>query len=246
MIIDPTPETGIGVLVHGEARHNDQYLSRVFVQSQAQNPHTGYGFRIANSQGLWMQECGAFRCNVGFHILSTTGMTTEHLFLARNHADNCKSIGWLVEAGVGSVVRRIQFNADWSSSNGNSGWTFINNGGVLTDITLSNVRGYQNNGPAIFAQGVESLDITNATFAGNGISLDVNGELVLGKQIGSLRVLGGQMGGLSGLRAEVEYLILGIEYANHSEIRGNTGHGYLAICDQPKKEIDILPLNIIL
>ena len=123
---------------------------------------------------------------------------------------------------------------------------FINSGGVLADITLSNVRGYQNKGPAIFAQGVESLDISHATFAGNGISSDVNGELVLGKQIGSLRVVGGQMGGLSGLQAEVEYLILGIEGANYSEIRGNTGYGYLAICDRPEKEIAILPLNRIL
>ena len=201
MIVDPSPMGGIGVLIHGEGRHNDQYINKVFVQCQAQSAPCLAGFRIANTQGLWMTQSGAFHCNTGFEITATVGRVCEHLFLSQNHADTCTKDGWVIEAGNGAMVRRVFFSNDWSASNGGSGWVIRSSGGVVDDIRLEGGRAYSNFGPGMELVNCKISRVYRSTFTGNNVSKTENSEIVLAGTLDTVIIVGCEFGGLSGLDA---------------------------------------------
>ena len=231
MIIDPTPGHGIGVLLHGLQRHSDQYLNRVFVQSQNQSAPGAFGFKIANSQGLWMSECGAYRCNTGFLLTATPGMTSEHFFLTRNHADTCTGDGWMLEVGVNARLRRVQFDGDWSSSNGNSGWTLRNKGGSLNNIAMRGPRAYKNTGPAIYAETVQAFDVMDATFSENSSHKDVLAEIVITEFCKDISIKGGRFGDASKLKSHAQMLLQVADSCIRYEVSGVIGHGYKKLMD---------------
>ena len=240
MIIDPSSETGLGVLVHGSGRHNDQYFSRVFVQSQDRSAPCAAGFRLANSQALWMSHCGAYHCNVGVHIIATTGMTCEHLFFSENHSDNCANDGWLIEAGQAATVRRIQFMGDWAASNGGRGWAVRSSGGAVDDISLQAIRAYSNGGAGVFAENVGMLNVQNSTIGGSG----AGAEIELAGQNETFISQGNRLGKISGLKSSASHMIAGIGSTRNTIISGNIGVGFDMLCDDVNFEHELTEKNI--
>ncbi|MFB2567019.1 glycosyl hydrolase family 28-related protein [Rhizobium sp. IMFF44] len=240
MIIDPSPGTGLGVLVHGNGRHNDQYFSRVFVQSQDRSAPCAAGFRLANSQALWMTRCGAYHCEIGVHIIATSGRTCEHLFFSENHSDNCVSDGWLIEAGEAATVRRIQFMGDWAASNGGRGWTARSSGGTVDDISLQAVRVYNNGGAGVFAENVGMLSLQNSTLGGNSN----NSEIELVGQNDTFICQGNRMGKISGLSSSASYMLAGIGSTRNTMVSGNICAGFDTLCDNINYERELSGKNI--
>jgi hypothetical protein len=243
MIIDPSPQLGLGVLVHGNGRHNDQYFSRVFVQSQDRSGPCAAGFRLANSQALWMTQCGAYHCNTGMHILATAGMTCEHMFFSDNHADNCVGDGWVVEAGLSSTVRRLQFSGDWSASNAGSGWILRGSGGTIDDISMLGVRLYNNGRAGIFAENAGLVSVQNSTFGGNGLRDEAGAEIALSSNIKALILQGNRLGAISGYPTSTRRMISGFGAARDTVISGNVAVGFEDLCDDATHETKLLEQN---
>ncbi len=246
MIVDPIGEVGLGVLVHGNGRHNDQYFTRVFVQSQDRSTPCAAGFRLANSQALWMTQCGAYHCNIGVQILATAGMTCEHLFFTDNHADNCVTDGWLIEAGASAVVRRLQFHGDWAASNGGTGWRVRSSGGIVDDISLLGVRSYANAGAGLHAESAELISLQNSTLAGNCLRGETSAEVVLNGGNGLVVIQANRIGSVSGLTSRAHRMIEGVATARRAAISNNIAVGLSSIGESSDGEDSLALRNEII
>ncbi|WP_018914814.1 right-handed parallel beta-helix repeat-containing protein [Thiomonas sp. FB-6] len=219
-ICDPRAMGGVGILVHGEGVHNDQYFSRVFVQCRKQSAPCEVGLRIANSQGFWVEQCGIFHCGVGLHLTATTGRTLEHGFLSDNAIDTCAHHGLLINAGPGATVRRVQSTGDWCASNEGHGVLLDASQGAVDDIKLLGTRLYGNGGSGLAIAKAASVMADNCSIAGNGrdgvsSGIDVHGACEV------LAVRNGNIGCAAGFGNSQAYAIAGIEHTGRSIITGN-------------------------
>ncbi len=221
-IIDPgtASDKGIGVLIHGNGIHNDQYLTRVFVQSRKQVKPCDAGYRIVNTQGIWMDSCGAFHCNTGVHLMADNGKTLEHVFLSNNAIDSCVGHGFLINAGPGARARRIQSIGDWSSSNQGHGVLVDGAEGEIEDIKLLSSRLYGNGGDGVHISNTKSITIDNATIAGNGINGHSSG-ISIANPCELIAIRNNIIGAYSGFENTQSFAISGLDHVSRGLVTGN-------------------------
>ncbi|MGP9813736.1 hypothetical protein ACTZWT_19680 [Rhodopseudomonas sp. NSM] len=219
-IVDPRAEGGVGVLVHGERVHNDQYLTRVFVQCPGASQPCEVGFRIANSQGIWVDACGAFHCGIGIHLVATPERWLEHVFLARNAVDNCTRSGLRIDSTPTGMVRRVQSIGDWSSSNQGAGIVVNDPYGTVHDISFNGARVYNNGEAGVVINGGSHISIDAASIAGNGrLNPDASGIHVDACRM--LAVRNSTIGAYSGFEPTHDFAIFGLDTVGRGLVSGN-------------------------
>ncbi|WP_082706967.1 right-handed parallel beta-helix repeat-containing protein [Pseudomonas sp. EpS/L25] len=221
-ILDPAAVTGIGILIHGNGIHNDQYLQRVFVQSRKQIAPCEVGVRIANSQGFWIDQCGIFHCKTGLHLLALDNMTLEHGFLCNNAIDNCVGHGILIDSGSSGTVRRIQSSGDWSCSNQGHGILANASGesSAVDDIKFIGTRLYGNGGDGVFIGRVSMISFDSCSIAGNGRD-GVSSGISIQDACDMLAVRNSTIGAFSGYQNTQSYGLTGLENSKRAIIVGN-------------------------
>jgi hypothetical protein len=219
-IIDPRAGEGVGVLVHGDRVHNDQYLTRVFVQCPGASAPCGAGFRISNSQGIWINSCGAYHCETGIHLVATAGRWLEHAFLTHNAADNCTGSGFRIDSAPSGIVRRVQSTGDWSSSNQVAGILVTDPYHAVHDISFHGARIYNNGDNGVIINGGSHISVDGSSIAGNG---RLNGG-ASGIFIGSCDVVAirnNTIGAYSGFGPTQSYGISGLDRVGKGLVSGN-------------------------
>lgn len=219
-IIDPRAGVGVGVLVHGDKIHNDQYLTRIFVQCPGASMPCEVGFRIANSQGIWIDACGAFHCGIGMHLVATAGRWLEHVFMARNAVDNCTGSGLQIDVGAAGSVRRIQSIGDWSSSNQGAGILINDPNGTVHDISFHGARLYNNGDHGVLINGGSHISIDGSSIAGNA-RLNTEASAIFVEGCGILAVRNNTIGGYSGYGPTHSYSIAGLDRVKKGLVSGN-------------------------
>ncbi|WP_420132106.1 right-handed parallel beta-helix repeat-containing protein [Rhodopseudomonas sp.] len=219
-IIDPRAHEGVGVLVHGDRVHNDQYLTRVFVQCPGASEPCEVGFRIANSQGIWVNSCGAYHCGTGLHLVATPDRWLEHVFLSNNAMDNCVSSGFRIDSSPSGFVRRVQSTGDWSSSNRGSGILVIDHYDAVHDIAFRGARLYNNGEHGVAIQGGSHIAVDGSSIAGNG-RLDPASSGIHVESCKLLMVRNNTIGAYSGFGPTHNYGISGLDRVGRGLISGN-------------------------
>ncbi|KIZ47233.1 MULTISPECIES: NosD domain-containing protein [Rhodopseudomonas] len=219
-IIDPRAGEGVGVLVHGDRIHNDQYLTRVFVQCPGASMPCDAGFRIANSQGIWINSCGAYHCGIGIHLVATAGRWLEHVFLAQNAADNCTGSGFQIDSAPSGMVRRVQSTGDWSSSNRGAGILVTDPDRSIHDIAFHGARIYNNGEHGMIINGGSHISIDGSSIAGNArLNPEASGIYIEKCDVVAIR--SNTIGAYSGYGPTHSYGVFGLDRVGKGLVSGN-------------------------
>jgi len=152
------------------------------------------GIAFYNCSGLYFSSIDVISCGNGIVFYPAFGDVVKGGFFSQVLADTSTSNGWNILEN-GGIVSDITLTGCWGATNGDNGFRFESGSGIIDGINLSGCISTNNSKNGILVQGVKNLNLSNSQVTSNSQSSSGTYHgLNVDTDVSNFTVLGGTFG----------------------------------------------------
>lgn len=164
-VVDPSPSTGLGVLISGGVLTTVRGL---LIEGNQAVQGLG-GIKVTNAADINLRDCSTTFSRDGLIIEPGAGEVAEQIFMSGNTFDTGAGDG-IVFRGVG-IIRMVESIGDWTATNADCG-VHLCAGPTIQNVSFSGLKSVNNGNEGFLAENCSGyLGLFNSLVSGNSTDL---------------------------------------------------------------------------